>query len=136
MSKKAIVTDHDKRIPPIPGSPEAEGGDSSSPSTFTEKTEAPLRTDHVSEEFAGDIYKIPFQVWHGFDPDTPEEPDPRQVQAVAAPLARVMEKYGLGKIAKDEILVGFYISQTVFVYIKASREAKKARTLAGSIKPE
>lgn len=119
-------TDQNDRIPPMPGSPQAqaegpsENGDSSSPSTITE------RTDAVSEEFAGDLYKIPFQIWHAFNPGVPPEPDPRVVSGVSAPFARVLEKYGLGKIAKDEILVAFYLTQTVFVYVKAGKEAKRS----------
>ena len=122
-------TDKNDRIPPMPGSPQdlenGGVGDSASQLTGTE------RTDHVAEEFAGDLYRIPFQVWHAFDPHVPEEPDPRIVEGVSGPFARVLEKYGLGAIAKDEILVAFYLTQTVFVYVKAGREARQREKLAG-----
>ena len=81
--------------------------------------------DTISEEFAGDLYKIPFQVWNIFNPAVPPEPDPRIIKGVAPPFARVLEKYGLGKIAKDEVLVAFYLTQTVYVYVMAAKEAKK-----------
>jgi len=112
--------------PPMPTGEKAEPPeDLSSPSTFSESPEAP---GAVSEAFAGDLYKIPFQVWHIFNPNVPDEPDPRIVNAVAPPFARVLEKYGLGKIAKDEILVAFYLTQTVYVYVKTAKDAKKIET--------
>ena len=100
------------------GTPERED---SGPSIGSEdKTE-----QTVTEEFAGDLYKIPFQVWHVFNSNVPEEPDPRIIKGVSGPFARVLDKYGLGKLAKDELLVGFYIIQTMYCYIQAAKKAKE-----------
>jgi hypothetical protein len=36
-----------------------------------------------------------------------------------------MEKYGLGKVAKDEILLGFYLTAVIYGRVKAVAAAKK-----------
>ena len=113
-------------LPPMPDSPEdilegtPEREDSGQLTGSEERTE-----QTVTDEFAGDLYKIPFQVWHIFNPNVPDEPDPKIIKGVSGPFARVLDKYGLGKLAKDEILVGFYLTQTVYVYVQAAKRAKE-----------
>lgn len=126
MTKQRVqVTDDDSRIPPMPDSKEEVGAGSFSPSTSSEAP-TPARSDAVTEEFAGDLFEIPFKVWHVVDPRVPDGVGDRVKDGVAAPFARVLEKYGLGKIAKDEILVAYYITQAVATNLIIIRKAKKA----------
>lgn len=125
MSKVKVSGNFEEAgVPPMPTTEKEVLEGSPSPSTSGEG-EPQAAPGAVSEAFAGDLYKIPFQAWHIFNPSVPDEPDPRIVASVAPPFARVLEKYGLGKIAKDEILVAFYLTQTVYVYVKASKDAKR-----------
>ena len=82
----------------------------------------------VSEALAGDLIGLPFDGWHLIqpcvDPLTEEEKS-----RLAGPFARILEKYGLGKIAKDEILLGFYLTAVIYGRVKAVREEKKRNSI-------
>ena len=136
MTKQRVqVTDHDERIPPMPDSKEEVGGGSFSPSTSSsDETPAPVRSDAVTEEFAGDLFEIPFKVWHVVDSRVPDGVGDRVKDGVSAPFARILEKYGLGKIAKDEVLVGYYVTQAIATNLIIIRKAKKAE-LSGDPPP-
>jgi hypothetical protein len=121
--KQVKVTDQDERIPPMPDRKEdiTEGSASSSPLTSGRSDEP---TPAVSEALAGDLIALPFDGWHLIQPCV----DPlseEEKSRLAGPFARILEKYGMGKIAKDEILLGFYLTAVVYGRIKAIREEKK-----------
>jgi hypothetical protein len=111
-------------LPPMPGGEaESQSSGASSPSIGSGSEPA------VSEALAGDLIALPFDGWHLIqpcvDPLTEEEKS-----RLAGPFARILEKYGMGKIAKDEILLGFYLTAVVYGRIKAIREEKKREKIA------
>jgi len=59
------------------------------------------------------------------NPAVPDGIDDRVKVSVSRPFARILEKYGLGKIAKDEILVAFYLTQAISTNIIIIRREKK-----------
>ena len=88
--------------------------------------------DAVSEELAGDLIALPFEGWHLIN----EAADPlseTEKARLAGPFARILEKHGLGKIAKDEIVFGFYLMAICNGRAKACQEASRKRKLEGTI---
>jgi hypothetical protein len=121
MPKIRIMPEEEQSqgLPQMPGGEaESQASGVSSPSIGSGSEPA------VSEALAGDLIALPFDGWHLIqpcvDPLTKEEKS-----RLAGPFARIMEKYGMGKIAKDEILLGFYLTAVVYGRIKAIREEKK-----------
>jgi len=80
--------------------------------------------DSVSEELAGDLIALPFDAWHVITPAA-EPLSSREKEAMAGPFSRILEKYGVAKIAKDEILLGFYLTAAIYGRVKAVREAAR-----------
>lgn len=127
MSKKAqIVNDN---LPPMPESKEdvlnQQGAASSSPSTFSEPEP---EKDSVSEALAGDLIALPFEAWHLIQPAA-EPLSQAEKDRLAGPFSRIMEKYGLGKIAKDEVLLGFYLTAIIYGRVRAVQAVKKEKTV-------
>jgi hypothetical protein len=83
----------------------------------------------VSEALAGDLIALPFDGAHLIWPDSQPLTEAEK-ERLAGPFARIMEKYGLGKIAKDEILLGFYLTACIYGRVKAVHDAKKKERLA------
>jgi len=129
MPKQVRVTDQNERIPPMPDSKEdiLQGSSrDSSPSigSGSDEPSAPA----VSEALAGDLIGLPFDGWHLIQPCV----DPlseEEKSRLAGPFARILEKYGLGKVAKDEILLGFYLTAVIYGRVKAVREEKKRNSI-------
>ena len=122
MTKARIVPEPEGTqdgIPPMPG---ADGIPLSSPSTFSAPSEPQVPA--VSEALAGDLIALPFDAWNAINPAAFPLSETEK-ERLAGPFARIMEKYGLGKVAKDEILLGFYLTAAIYGRIKAVREAKK-----------
>lgn len=121
MPKIKIMPEEEAQtgLPPMPGGEaDAQQQAASSPSIGSGSESA------VSEALAGDLIALPFDGWHLIQPCV----DPlseEEKSRLAGPFARIMEKYGMGKIAKDEILLGFYLTAVVYGRIKAIREEKK-----------
>lgn len=112
-------------VPPMPGAEnftETEPGSGGvfSPSTGSENPDA------VSEELAGDLIALPFDAWHLFN-DAADPLSETEKARLAGPFSRILEKYGMGKIAKDEIVFGFYLTAITYGRFKAVREAGKER---------
>jgi len=112
-------------VPPMPGAENFTGTEpgsvgASSPSTGSENPDA------VSEELAGDLIALPFDAWHLFN-DAADPLTETEKSRLAGPFSRILEKYGMGKIAKDEIVFGFYLTAICYGRIKAVREAGKER---------
>ena len=82
----------------------------------------------VSEALAGDLIALPFDGAHLIWPDC-QPLSEAEKERLAGPFARIMEKYGLGKIAKDEILLGFYLTACIYGRVKAVHDAKKREKL-------
>ena len=126
MSKKAIVEDN---LPPMPGSKEEMipqgAGDQDSRSIGSDPTSEP-KDDSVSEALAGDLIALPFEAWHIIQP-VAMPLSPAEKDRLAGPFSRIMEKYGLGKIAKDEILLGFYLTAVIYGRVKAVQDDKRSR---------
>lgn len=123
-------------VPPMPGpegetipGPESQDGPSS-PLTGSENNALPA----VSEELAGDLIALPFEAWHLFN-DAVDPLSETEKARLAAPFSRMLEKYGMGKIAKDEIVFGFYLTAICYGRIKAAREAAQLRKITGDNTP-
>ena len=116
----------DQQIPPMPGS-ESQSGPSSR-SIGSEETSP----DVVSAELAADLIDLPYQAWATFNPDVPKEAIVLSEQTkafIGGPVARMLEKYGLGKIAKDEIVVIATLSLHTFSAVQAIRKAKASKVI-------
>jgi hypothetical protein len=109
--------------------PGPEGEDLSSRSTsLTPGPESPEPA--VSEALAGDLIALPFEGANMIWPESLPLSETEK-QRLAGPTARILEKYGLGKIAKDEILLGFYLTACVYGRVKAVHDAKKREKIIG-----
>lgn len=120
MAKVTITQD----IPPMPGSEEPIQGAQSGPSSPSIGSEP--SPDAVSEELAGDLIALPFDAWHLFN-DAADPLSETEKARLAGPFARILEKYGLGKVAKDEIVFGFYLTAISYGRFKACKEASRDR---------
>ena len=80
-------------------------------------------TTEVSRELAGDLLNLPFQAWSLVNPVVLPL-SPAEQERLAGPFSRILEKYGMGKIAKDEIVFGFYLTAVVYGRIKAIKDSK------------
>jgi hypothetical protein len=125
MSKVKIMPEEEAQtgLPPMPGG-EADAAQpgQSSPSIGSGSEPA------VSEALAGDLIALPFDGAHLIWPDCQPLSDAEK-ERLAGPFARIMEKYGLGKIAKDEILLGFYLTACIYGRVKAVHDAKKRESI-------
>ncbi|MCJ7828467.1 MAG: hypothetical protein MUP81_01855 [Dehalococcoidia bacterium] len=86
-------------------------------------------TTEASEELAGDLISIPFEIWNSFNPACLPL-SPNEQARLAGPFARILEKYGMGKLAKDEIVFAFYliaIGYGRFKAVKASKPKKEKK---------
>jgi hypothetical protein len=87
-----------------------------------EKTETPISLD-----LAGDLINLPFQAWNVVNPFISPLSDLEKTK-LAEPFSRMLEKYGMGKLAKDEIVFGFYLTACVVTRIKVAKDHKKDAT--------
>ena len=87
----------------------------------------------VSPEVAGDILNLPFAVGHIFNPAI-EELNDKEVALMSEPFSRLLTKWGLAKISRDEIIVGFWLSVAALKRFRAVVRAKneKKRVESGS----
>ena len=115
----------DDGIPPMPGARDSDPG-SDSQSTFSGTTSSEPAA--VDEALAADLIGLPYEIWAAFEPEEIQEYIKLREQEKAilgGPVARILTKYGLGSIAKDEILVVSVLSLHTFGAVKAIRKAKK-----------
>ena len=111
----------------LPGMP---GGEAESPSLGASSPSIGSGSEPaVSEALAGDLIALPFDGVHLIWPDC-QPLSEAEKERLAGPFARIMEKYGLGKIAKDEILLGFYLTACIYGRVKAVHDAKKREKIA------
>jgi hypothetical protein len=131
MQKVKIMPEEEQSqgLPPMPGG-EAES-QSSGQSSQSIGSAGPEPA--VSEALAGDLIALPFDGAHLIWPDC-QPLSEAEKERLAGPFARIMEKYGLGKIAKDEILLGFYLTACIYGRVKAVHDAKKREQI--EVKPE
>jgi hypothetical protein len=117
------------RLPEMPGSGQETGqGSPSSQSTGLESDVAA-----VDEGLAGDLIGLPFEAWAVFQKDVPKEAivlSEQQKQFLGGPVSRVLTKYGLGKIAKDEVVIVAVLSMHVF-HVTSEIKKAKAQKFAG-----
>jgi hypothetical protein len=123
MPKIKIMPEDEQQtgLPPMPGG-EADGAQPGASSQSIGSETA------VSEALAGDLIALPFDGAHLIWPDC-QPLSEAEKERLAGPFARIMEKYGLGKIAKDEILLGFYLTACIYGRVKAVHEAKKRENI-------
>ena len=109
-------------IPGMPDSPDELLEDSSKPSIVSPGS----GSTEVTRELAGDLLNLPFQAWSLFNPVVLPL-SPHEQELLAGPFSRILEKYGMGKIAKDEIVFGFYLTAFVYGRVKAIKDSKGVR---------
>ena len=119
---KIKMTDEQPQVPPMPSTKEEVL--EAPPGQSTGLGSEPEQPSAVSEALAGDLIALPFDGAHLIWPDS-QPLSEAEKERLAGPFARIMEKYGLGKIAKDEILLGFYLTACIYGRVKAVHEAKK-----------
>ena len=81
-------------------------------------------TTEISVEIAGELISIPFEIWAYFNPVV--LPLSSREQALAGPpFSRILDKLGImGKLSKDEILLGFWLFMFGYGRFKAIKAAK------------
>jgi len=82
-----------------------------------------LGTTEITDDFAGEFIAIPFELWSSVNSVVPPL-SPAEKERLAGPFSRILEKYGMGKFAKDEVLLGFWLWCSIYGRIKAVRVAK------------
>jgi hypothetical protein len=124
---KKMSLNQDDGIPGMPGMENEEA--SSSPSTTSPAPES----DVVSPELAGDLIDLPYQGWAVFEKRIPKEDivlSNNMKAFLGGPVSRCMTKYGIGKIAKDEIIIVVTLSLHTASVIRAIGAAKKAQAFS------
>jgi len=123
---KILEDESEDRIPPMPGS--GSEAASVSPSIGSDELPAPgADAEVVSPELAADLIDIPYQAWAVFEPEDVHEMivlSERQKAFLGGPASRVLTKYGLGRIAKDEIILISGLSLHTIGAIMAVRRYK------------
>ncbi|MBA7493826.1 hypothetical protein ES702_04391 [subsurface metagenome] len=119
--KKKMET---KELPPFP---ERKKGDSPPIQEPEEKEDYgpgadEALPDDIVNEICKDLVNMGGQMWHIVDPVIPEL-EPTETKMLYKPLARMAQKYKVGKYLKDEIL---FIGGIIFVVSKRLRIKKNA----------
>lgn len=80
----------------------------------------------VDPEVAGDLIRIPFELVNVFIPAWEPLTD-SEVERIKSPFARCLQKWGLGKISRDEVVLGFYLAIAISSRIRkiSSLKVKK-----------
>ena len=123
---KAKIVDSQDGLPEMPGEAGEQIGGEASSSPSTSSVSEP-GTEVVDEGLAGDLIALPFQAWAVFETRVPKEVielSDKQKEFLAGPVSRVLTKYGLGKIAKDEVVIVAVLSMHTFGIVTALRKAK------------
>jgi hypothetical protein len=125
----------------LPGMPGSEGG-SGSPSLST-SSEIPSPEQGVAvvdEKLAAELVNLPYEGWAIFEKRIPREQivlSENMKQFLGGPVSRVLTKYGLGKIAKDEVVIIVTLSAHTFAVVSALRKAApKEQDLPLEVKTE
>ena len=136
MAKVKIYPDDPppQDLPPIPGGEEQEPDTSglSSPSIGSGSP------DVVAEDLAADLIGLPFDLWAQFEPEEVHEAivlSEKTKSFLGGPVSRIMTKYGLGKIAKDEVVVIVALSVHTFSAVRAIRKDRENRLPVENPKP-
>ena len=135
MSRKVRI---EQDVPPIPGTEEIDEQPSGSSFQSTPSGATNPGTDIVGEELAGELIGLPFEAWAAFENRVPKEElilSEDTKAFLAGPVSRIMTKYGLGKIAKDEVIVITTLSVCIFSRTRKV-SAAKAIEVKTEIKPE
>ena len=126
MAKVKMMPEQDldpqEPLPGMPGSDEA-----GEPGPSSQSTGLGSDVAAVDEGLAGDLIGLPFEAWAVFQKDVPKEVivlSDQQKQFLGGPVSRVLTKYGLGKIAKDEVVIVAVLSMHVFQVTAAIRKVK------------
>jgi hypothetical protein len=101
----------------------------------SEESQSSGLTTEVSEELAGDLINIPFEIWGSFNPVVLPL-SPAEQAHLAGPFSRILEKYGMGKLAKDEIVFGFYLTAFAYGRYKAIRAAKPKKEIKPNVRDD
>ena len=119
LQKKTARTTKKKGLPDMPDSPEElqEGLSGSE-----EELRGPGTTE-ISVEIAGELISIPFEIWGSFNPVVLPL-SPHEQALIGGPFSRLLEKWGMGKLSRDEIVFGFWLLMFGYGRYKAVRAAK------------
>lgn len=105
----------------MPDSPEDLIGELNGPGTGSEEA--------LSQELAGDLLNLPFQVWGVFSPAVVPL-NPVELEHLSKPFSRLLEKWGAKGIATDEIMFGFYFTCSLYARIRAIKDSKPKKNVA------
>jgi len=111
----------------LPSFPERKKGESEPSRDQEEKEEYgpgadEALPDDVVIEICKDLANMAGQMWHILDPVVPEL-EPAETKMLYKPMARMAQKYKVGKYLKDEVL---FIGGLIFVVSKRLRIKKNA----------
>jgi len=119
LQKKKVQTTKKKGLPDMPDSPDelqedlsGSGGELRGPGTT-----------EINSEIAGEIINIPFEIWGSFNPVVLPLSSHEQA-LIGGPFSRLLEKWGMGKLSRDEIVFGFWLLMFGYGRYKAVRAAK------------
>ena len=115
------------------GIPEMPGMDNTEEASSSPSISSPPESDVVSPELAGDLIDLPYQGWAIFETRVPKEQivlSDRMKAFLGGPASRCLTKWGVGKFAKDEIVLIVSLSLHTASVIRAIGEAKRAQSYA------
>lgn len=129
-TKEVKVKDEDQEIKPSfqellskekKNQPSTESSEKSSPPGSTE-------VDENIIEVCADVIGIPFAIWHELNPNVPPLSDKETIN-ISRPLAKVVAKYDLGRLMKEEYVLVFYLGSAIYRRgkIKPPVKASKAK---------
>lgn len=129
MPKVKVTSDMpEDGLPPMPGSEGRSGnGEPSSSLSTGSELPSPEGVAVVDPALAAEIIDLPYQAWAIFEKRVPKEQivlSNNVKEFLGGPVSRVMTKYGLGKIAKDEIVIIVTLSAHTFAVVSAIRKAQ------------
>jgi hypothetical protein len=119
LQKKMARTTKKKGLPDMPDSPDELKEDLSG----SERELSGPGTTEINSEIAGEIVNIPFEIWNSFNPVVLPL-SPHEQTLIGEPFSRLLEKWGMGKLSRDEIVFGFWLLMFSYGRYKAVRAAK------------
>ena len=117
-----------------PPMPRSDGRTGDQDSSFQSTSLGEGDREVVPEELAADLIGLPYEFWAAMSPEDLREAillSEKQKAFFAGPASRVMTKYGLGKIAKDEIILVSGLGLHTFMAFRAVAKYKRDTKVEG-----
>lgn len=88
---------------------------------ISEETEKEIEVKFEIVEVCGDLLEAGFGIWHAANPNVPPL-DPKRKELIKKPLAKVAQKYGFDRLAKQEVILLVLLGREVFERLKIKQQ--------------